>query len=803
MAQWDSDDAGPPAWSTTPSAAAAPASPADSRRELFRRVHRSKSVGANAAPDRHGGKHATMGTVAARPHSPPGGKGSGAGAFLKSLVHAGHRRRPTELSSSSGSALSPPPSPQCRGADPPAASRAPPHPSSPPCERGVQTSLPDRSEVATRLSRNLDRRPSQEFLTDHGILRTAKVSPLLAAKKVLLEAAKAKDQMKLNMMTFRKTRETPLPADGCVDDAGVQAAKRNAAVTDTLRRRARPLFGLSVRELRALYPDMRGGVPDALWACRERVLCELEAEGIFRVPGCFSRVQALRDDVEEARVIDWPEQDVHVVCSLIGYFFRSLPDPLVPEPVYDELVGLGRRFDETPGCPQARAAVSGACAKIPAHSLAVLRWFLLLLRDVVSQAELNRMHLDNVGVVFGPSLLRTASEVDALRNIRAQNAAVKMLVLHADAIPEPALADVDAAPRPDPEKVSLQSFLPRARVALPPPPPPADPAPAAPPVPACPAPPRPPAGAAGYEGDADEVAPAPPARKSPPTKPLPKRPVAELGHSRSASGADGVAVPRQPCALPASTSPSVLLDNLQRLRRASEGRRNRRNHSLGESDGCVAPAEPAEPAAPAATRAPAGPMHPVAVVTPQRPQRAARPLPSAPLAPKELGSPPPTRPPPARPAAARPVPASWQKPAAVRTLASGVSAQSSISHQRAGSSSAAVVTIGACKSFGGATAHPSSLRDEAPLRRSHPGEELCVALYDSDACYETELQLRQGEIVVLLAREGEWSKGSNESGCVGYFPTNYVEMLDPSSLFLSMTRRERARVIRDKLLVED
>lgn len=70
------------------------------------------------------------------------------------------------------------------------------------------------------------------------------------------------------------------------------------------------------------------GVPDFL---------SLPRQGIFRVNGVKNRIEkicSLLDSAQCARV-DLSEHSPHDICGVLKYFFRQLPEPLVPFDFYD------------------------------------------------------------------------------------------------------------------------------------------------------------------------------------------------------------------------------------------------------------------------------------------------------------------------------------------------------------------------------------------------------------------------------------------------------------------------------------
>lgn len=55
----------------------------------------------------------------------------------------------------------------------------------------------------------------------------------------------------------------------------------------------------------------------------------LTFEGIYRISGVKSKVQALRDMYNRGEVVCLKEYDPHTVASLFKLFLRELPEPLL------------------------------------------------------------------------------------------------------------------------------------------------------------------------------------------------------------------------------------------------------------------------------------------------------------------------------------------------------------------------------------------------------------------------------------------------------------------------------------------
>jgi hypothetical protein len=90
-----------------------------------------------------------------------------------------------------------------------------------------------------------------------------------------------------------------------------------------------------------------GQIPVAVSKALE-VLCNeacLRVEGIFRMSGDLNKIMAMRDEMDSGKspvfssfISQGVLQGVHVVAGVLKLFFRSLPQPLLSEALYDELL---------------------------------------------------------------------------------------------------------------------------------------------------------------------------------------------------------------------------------------------------------------------------------------------------------------------------------------------------------------------------------------------------------------------------------------------------------------------------------
>ncbi|NXC44601.1 RHG15 protein, partial [Penelope pileata] len=135
---------------------------------------------------------------------------------------------------------------------------------------------------------------------------------------------------------------------------------------------------------------------------------------------------------EERLSLSDPEwSDIHVVTGALKLFLRELPEPLVPYGLFDPLIEAIKLPD-----PQEQVQrVAELVQSLPPHNYATLRFLVAHLCRVMEQADINRMTRQNLGIVFGPTLLRPEREPSSLAaGMAQQNQAVELLLAHFDCI---------------------------------------------------------------------------------------------------------------------------------------------------------------------------------------------------------------------------------------------------------------------------------------------------------------------------------------------------------------------------------
>ncbi|KAJ8364768.1 hypothetical protein SKAU_G00135990 [Synaphobranchus kaupii] len=134
----------------------------------------------------------------------------------------------------------------------------------------------------------------------------------------------------------------------------------------------------------------------------------VDIDGIYRVSGNLAVIQKLRfkADHDELDLEDGQWEDIHVITGALKLFFRELPEPLFSYSHFNSFLAAIKIPDNTLKVNQMRKLVK----TLPQPNHDTMELLFRHLRKVIACGESNRMSVQNVAIVFGPTLLRPEME---------------------------------------------------------------------------------------------------------------------------------------------------------------------------------------------------------------------------------------------------------------------------------------------------------------------------------------------------------------------------------------------------------
>ncbi len=171
-------------------------------------------------------------------------------------------------------------------------------------------------------------------------------------------------------------------------------------------------------------------------------LAELEArglkeQGLYRVGGVVSKVRRLltagllEQSGPPPDLTDPKQWESKTIASAVKQYFRDLSKPLMTHQLYPAFLEAAKGKDE-----EARAAeIASVVRRMPRASREMLRVLARHLSKVAANSDVNLMTPANLGVCFGPTLLRPREEtVASIMDIKFCNEVVEVIVERCNSI---------------------------------------------------------------------------------------------------------------------------------------------------------------------------------------------------------------------------------------------------------------------------------------------------------------------------------------------------------------------------------
>eukprot|EP00118_Oscarella_pearsei_P028487 m.2259 g.2259 ORF g.2259 m.2259 type:complete len:739 (+) comp8524_c0_seq1:172-2388(+) len=177
----------------------------------------------------------------------------------------------------------------------------------------------------------------------------------------------------------------------------------------------------------------KGCIPKFVVLCIEAIERRgLHHVGLYRVSGNASQIQKLRFKVDREEPLDLNDrrkwEDINVLAGALKLFFRELPDPLLPSCQFPVFVKIIAMHDPAMKLAAARRELVG----MPKANKETLKYLMEHLERVVAKGSENKMQIQNLAIVFGPTLLRSDDPGNIAANMAYQNAIVDFLLKEYD-----------------------------------------------------------------------------------------------------------------------------------------------------------------------------------------------------------------------------------------------------------------------------------------------------------------------------------------------------------------------------------
>ncbi|KAG8970902.1 hypothetical protein FRC05_011670 [Tulasnella sp. 425] len=175
-------------------------------------------------------------------------------------------------------------------------------------------------------------------------------------------------------------------------------------------------------------------VPVIVEKCIEAVeALAMDYEGIYRKTGGSGQSKVITQLFEKGNydAFDLRDtdsfNDICSVTSVLKNYFRALPNPLLTYALHDAFVGAACIRDPN----EKSTALANLVRQLPREHYHTLRALMLHLYNVQRRSDENLMNARNLGVVFGPTLMRSNDPSKEFADMAGKALSVEWLVEHA------------------------------------------------------------------------------------------------------------------------------------------------------------------------------------------------------------------------------------------------------------------------------------------------------------------------------------------------------------------------------------
>ncbi|XP_014794955.1 PREDICTED: rho GTPase-activating protein 29 isoform X1 [Calidris pugnax] len=185
------------------------------------------------------------------------------------------------------------------------------------------------------------------------------------------------------------------------------------------------LFGVEFAQAAKNIPD---GIPFIIKKCTSEIESRaLNVKGIYRVNGAKSRVEKLCQAFENGKdLVELSELYAHDISNVLKLYLRQLPEPLILFRLYNEFIGLAKEsqnvneeLDGKQASPKSKKRqsicielnriiikIKDLLKQLPVPNYNTLQYLIGHLHRVTEHSDENKMSASNLGIIFGPTLIR-------------------------------------------------------------------------------------------------------------------------------------------------------------------------------------------------------------------------------------------------------------------------------------------------------------------------------------------------------------------------------------------------------------
>ncbi|XP_056017736.1 rho GTPase-activating protein 45-like isoform X5 [Ostrea edulis] len=198
-------------------------------------------------------------------------------------------------------------------------------------------------------------------------------------------------------------------------------------------RRRNTTFGVDFQEQ---VEKSRSAIPSIVTKC----LTEIEKrgiliKGIYRMSGVKSKVEALCSRFEkDPDSVNLDDEHPNVISNVLKLYLRQLPEPLLSFKLYSSFIQIAKdNMGNVLNEDETLSKLGDMASKLPYSNFKTCAMLMHHLSRIASHSSTNQMTASNLGIVFGPTLLRPLEGTGSLASLvdtPHQTRTVELLIIN-------------------------------------------------------------------------------------------------------------------------------------------------------------------------------------------------------------------------------------------------------------------------------------------------------------------------------------------------------------------------------------
>ncbi|THH00751.1 hypothetical protein EW026_g1829 [Hermanssonia centrifuga] len=304
----------------------------------------------------------------------------------------------------------------------------------------IMTLLEQRKEEYDDMKRRLDgmKRTSQQYMDGLTVAQTEYDRELKARRDAEAEVTRLRvllsgQAVRLTAISGETRRQEAQKLHSQELSQSLSSLERDLAKLQV----ERDMTLAEVEELSASKRTVNRLIPVIVEKCIDAVdVLALDYEGIYRKTGGSGQSKTITQLFERGDYASFDLRDndrfndICSVTSVLKTYFRSLPDPLLTYALHEQFIAASTMKDPA----MKSSALTELVAELPREHYHTTRALMLHLHRIYERSDRNLMHARNLGVVFGPTLMRSRDPNAEFTDMAGKALTVEWLVENAPTV---------------------------------------------------------------------------------------------------------------------------------------------------------------------------------------------------------------------------------------------------------------------------------------------------------------------------------------------------------------------------------